>query len=241
MAGEDKEKVGQEADATPDKVQASTVADPSAQVFDTRVEDEPTDPRDRSQLGRRVKRVEDSVNTLVSKLNSFVDTLGRTQSYGTQYGNQYQEEEIDEDFLRKMTVYEKRKIEKQKSYEENYVNRIRRLGSGDQDYKEIYDEMYNNFNVIHSGDPEIDAEINWSKAQASVLKKKVSPNKPNVKGERNTAPTDLGVNATNDSTATTEIQLDDYAKEYVTRTGMKKESIEKAVKSELRPGVSGRR
>jgi len=236
---EDEKKVGLGSDAAPEK--DSTVTDPSEQVFDTKgIPAEPTDPSERSQMGRRVKRVEDSVNTLVSKLDSFVETLGRTQSYGTQYGNQYQEEEIDEDFVRKMTIYEKKKLDRQKNYEKNYVAKVRQLGSGDSDYKEIFDEMYNNFNAIHTGDPEIDADINWSKAQSSLLKRKLSPNKPNVKGERNTASTDLGVNATNDSSASQEVQLDDFAKEYVARTGMKQEKVQGALKNELRPGVSKR-
>jgi hypothetical protein len=243
MAGEDENKVGQDGNATPGK--DSTVTDPSKQVFgdgeDGKLGDagEPTDQRERSNLGRRVKRMEDTVNTLLSKLDNFVDNVGRGAIQTQNYQN-YDDEE-DEEFIRKMQKYEKKKVDRQKDYEKNYISKVRQLGSGEPDYKEIFDEMYSNFNVIHSGDPEIDARLNWADARASVLSKKISPNRPNVKGERNTASTDLGVNAINDSATSSEVQLDDFAKEFVAHTGMKKEKVESALKSDLRPGVSGRR
>lgn len=239
MADKDEKKIGQEGDATP--VKDSTVPDPYKEVFDEKDDakgiDESTDQRDRSQLGRRVKRMEDNVNTLVSKLDIFIEGVGRTST--PNYQN-YDEPE-DEEFIRKMEKYERKKSDRQTNYEKNYITKVRQLGSGDPDYKEVFDEMYANFNKVHSGDPDLDARLNWADARVSVLNKKISPNKPNVRGERNTASTDLGVNATNDSIATSEVQLDEFAKEFVSRTGMKKETVDKAFKGEMRPGVSGKR
>lgn len=237
----DKKDVGQTGDATPQK--DTTVTDPYKEVFgeeDGRqnIGDEPTDQRDRSQLGRRVKRVEDSVNTLVSKLDTFVERLGNAPMQRQDYVPY--EEQQDEEFFRKADKYERIKEERRTKYENTYMNKIRQLASGDPSAKEIYDEMFTNFNVVRSSNPEIDAETNWAKAEASILRKKVIPNKANVKGERNTAPTDLGVNATNDSVSSTEPQLDEFAKEYVARTGMSKEKVEAALKGEGRTGVTRR-
>jgi len=228
----DEKKVGQEGDATP--VKDSTVTDPYKEVFGDdagnkqSVIEEPTDQRDRSMLGRRVKRNEDIVNTLVSKIDTLVERLGSSQGQ-TQNYNTYEDQE-DEEFFRKADRYEKIKSDRHAKYESAYLTKIRQLGMGDPDGREIFAEMQERFNVVRSSNPELDAETNWAKAEASLLRKKFSPNKPNVRSERNTASTDLGVNATNDSTASQEVQLDPFAQEYVARTGMKKEKIESALK-----------
>jgi hypothetical protein len=56
--------------------------------------------------------------------------------------------------------------------------------------------------------------------------------KANVKGQRDTASTNLNITTRQEDTEEKEVELDEFAKEFVAKTGMKKESYKEALKGE---------
>ena len=77
-------------------------------------------------------------------------------------------------------------------------------------------------------------ELNYNKAKSSLLAKKMA--KPKVPGRHEKAEgTSLSVKSQTDKSESSDVELDDFAKEYVKKTGTSEESIKAALKGE--PGA----
>ena len=91
--------------------------------------------------------------------------------------------------------------------------------------------MMTNFNVRRSNDPSLDADLNYTKAKSAVLAKKISASgpKPNVKGGKDSASTDLSIESRDIAVGAKEIKLDEFAESFRKSSGMSDESVRQAV------------
>lgn len=206
------------------------------------IDDEEPDQQERTRLGRRLKRMEEQFGQIIDK----IDTLGSRQYVlpkdATETGDDLPEyvatgKDVADVVKRMYPKLKKEDLEKEQSdkekYESGYVNNFRKLGLKDGDlYEEIFNEMFTNFNNTHTGDPTVDSRINYAEAKASIMAKKVAtPNKQKstTKGERTQDSMDLSV-TTRETTHVSEMPpLDDFAKEFMAKTGMKDESAKAAL------------
>jgi len=197
--------------------------------------EEPDDNRERSNLGRKVKYLEEKL----SKLDEIAAKIDRFTSR--------KEPEPDDDAPIPMTARELRefvrreasdletsKAEKQKEYERGYLKHEASLGMdlSEEEYAEVINERLQNFNVRHTDNPNTDAELNFHKAYAAVLKKKMSKGKENpLKGKKPDGP--LGGTTTSESTtrAAATPKLDKEAAEFAAKMGLSAEMIAKALGS----------
>jgi hypothetical protein len=248
----EKEEVGQETKAANDKLAEAEVGSPYEQLLkEEKVEkgepekevEEPEDQSERSKLGRRVRRVEDSLTTILSKLDSALER--REPNYhipsSQQTSSSFQDDVPEvittyDDFKKAQKKYRDDETKEQKKYEENYFRKLDQLRTENSDlHQEVVDEMMANFNVKHSGDASVDAELNYSKAYTSLLKKKVGVIKPKVRGEKSSSSTNLSVESRETSATSSEPQLDEFAKEFVSKVGMDGESVKRALGGEVPP------
>jgi hypothetical protein len=149
------------------------------------------------------------------------------------------EEELTDEDIRKLSAYERKKMVEQQKYSQNYLRSFFMEGKNDREgdpelYDEIFNEMASNFNVRYSNDPAMDAAVNYGKAARAVFKKKTASTKPkpNVKAEKTAASTSLDVKSRAAPEPSEELELDDEAREFVRKVGMKTESVREALKGE---------
>lgn len=177
---------------------------------------EPSDNGERSKLGRKVKYIEDTVQSFqesfeekMNRLEGLLVSSNRKQDTDESYLRDYEAGDDEEiigtkaELKQFLTDYNKEtesaRQKNQAKYERDYVQTIKRLGSEEteEDHKDIYDEMMSHFNVRHSNNPLMDAEKNYLKATRSVLKKKVAApveKKNPLKGNKPKAPLGAGGN-----------------------------------------------
>ena len=84
----------------------------------------------------------------------------------------------------------------QETYQKAYVSTMVSMGNGNEQHDDVVKEMMTNFNVRRTGNPQIDAELNYAKAQAAVLSRGATKTVP-VKGEK---PAAAGVTVGNTNT-----------------------------------------
>ena len=136
-----------------------------------------------------------------------------------------------EDFEKYLSIRDKRAARERQGYEAGYGAKFLELGKDDPDYDEVEKEMLEKFNIRATGNPAVDAELNYLKAKNSLISKKTAaPAKPKFTGKQEKA-TGTGTTMTsrNVSSSEKEPELDEYAKEYIKRTGMSSESVAAAL------------
>ena len=211
------------------------VAEPKKEVVVE--EDEEPDQRERTRLGRRLKRMEEQFTQLMDKMDNLASSTKAAPYHPeetTTTGDDLPEYvATGQDVVKVLSLYERKKARDQEQYEKGYVDNFRKMGNRDPDnFEEIFTEMQTNFNVKHTGDPSVDSRINYAEAKAAVMSKKVAPTRTQkqvTKGERTQASTDLSV-STRETARTQEMpQLDDFAKEFISKTGMKEDSVKGAL------------
>lgn len=201
---------------------------------------------ERSQLGRKVaslarsnEELHNQLGQLTNNINTLVSTMGKNK------GNDepFMIPTTKEDMERMFTDFQSRQLEGHRKYESGYVATFDKLldtESDDRLRKQVEEEMLKNFNVKYSDDPARDAEVNFSKALASVLRKSTASAKPpvNVKGEKPQAVNNGSSN--NGGTKTKLPDLSPEAMDFVKMTGMSTDSVQKALARET-PGLTGRK
>jgi len=201
------------------------------------IEEEEPDQQERTRLGRRLKRMEDQFGQIMDK----IDTIStQRQQYVPPPDANVTGDDLPEyvatgqDVVKVLGVYEKKRAKEQEQYEQGYIQNFRKMGGRDGDYyEEIFNEMQTNFNIKHTGDPLIDSRINYAEAKASIMAKKIAPPKKKdaTRGERPES-SDLSVSTRETSRASDMPVLDDFAKEFIAKTGMKEDSIKGALSGE---------
>lgn len=215
---------------------------------------EPVDNAERSHLGRRLKRVEESLGTLGSlqqKLDKIAELMEpRTTSYDpfsapretgpTEEMPQYIN--TPEDF-RKFQEIEKRKEEvQQERYSKGYVGYVKSRGLRDASTPpELHSEIEKELLVTgisrymrHTGNPVKDAEINYGLAKAEVLSRKYfnDANRPNVRGDRQNPPAGVTAATRTATPAAPKVELDEYARKFVNALGKSPDDewVQKSIK-----------
>ena len=185
---------------------------------------------ERTRLGRRVKKMESTLD----EIKNYIQSLPSSPAPGA--SPKENEPEIPEyvttsaDVDKVLDNRERKKIESQKTYERQYLKRLDTFSGDDGDlHKDIVEEMVKNqkFNQILTGNPDIDARTNYAEAKAHLLSQKMSKVRPNVGGKRSSVSTDLSISSQSDRSIPEDIQLDEVAAEFVKKVGMSKESIQK--------------
>ncbi len=213
--------------------------------------EEPTDHGERSRMGRRVARMEQQFEQIISKLDSinYPQDRGTIRSRETTIENNEEIPEIvstPQDVERVINARDRKIQEEQTKYEGEYISTLNKLRPKDMDVKEeaelheetlsLMEKEWKVFGLRHSNYPNMDAELNYSKAKAAILSKKMAspkPIRPNVKGERPVVSTSLSVGSGGESHASVGLPpLDDFAADFVKRTGMKEESVREALKGD---------
>lgn len=150
----------------------------------------PTDQAARSKLGAKVAatlRKQDTIEEILAKQQQMLEQF-------MQMGGRKREEEnfdLDEPLTpRQLEKYleqhDYKKMQQQQAYEEGYRRTLTKLGPelDDNSWTEVYNEMMAHHNMVHTHNPEFDAQLNWERAQNSILRKKAPKREVNLKGDR---------------------------------------------------------
>lgn len=211
----------------------------------------------KTNFGRKQKKLENQiaeVNQNVSNLLEAVNSLVQKQSGGRD--NDF-EDDLDPDApipltmgelvdaVSKITGKQSEKVSKaQKTYENGYMKTVSNLGSQypEKVHRHIVERMFKDFNIKHSDNPSLDAELNFSKAEAAILRevrtRKTNPLDKN-KGKHNQ---NLGGGSGTDQDTKVggEIKLDKYAADFIKSIGMDEEEAQKALTGDMPMYLGGK-
>jgi len=192
----------------------------------------PPDNAERSRLGRRLSQMESKFSELVEKLENYTQRNSTNDDPFESSGDVFDMPTTPEELER---FIEKREAKKQQTvtkYETNYLTTLDKVRVDDEDeHNAIMAEMLSNFNIKHSDNAALDAKLNYADAERAMLRKKMAspaPRKVPLKGE---TPKGTGVNhgAKVEMKQAKKIELDQYASEFVSKTGMSEESVNKSL------------
>jgi hypothetical protein len=235
------------------KEEVEGVSQPEKEVVQEGLE-EPEDQVERSRLGRRVKNLETRIDTLLTKMDSYYTApradsqIPQRETASTQERATLPDVVATPDDVRAVIRADKQAeeqdiVQKETAYARTVLGFAKDNASM---HKEIVDEMYTNFNGIRAADPVVNAHLNYLSAKAAVLEKKITPQKPNLKlkGGVPNISTDLSVESKVDETHISPVRLDESAQgfvNYLKKTGMKEENINKALNKEMPYHLVGRK
>lgn len=213
-----------EGQATPPEKKDDATPQPGQQVAPGK----PKAPEDHpTNLGRKVKFLEESLGSVLNKLDTLVSRMETGGSSGTP-APQYTPPDPGQvpahvretmDYLNRQQQQER---EATRKYQEGYIAAVRR-GQDDVDddtHKLVEQELLEtNFRLYerHTNDPVRDAEINYNKALVKILRG--SKAKPNVHGDQETAPTALSSRSSNTPPKEKLIEPDPYALKFLRALG----------------------
>lgn len=206
---------------------------PKEEVIKEEVVEEPQDNRERSNLGRKVKLLEEKLSVL-DEIKAMIAKrpAARQEPEDDDSPIPMTAKELREFVRREATDLETSRAERQKEYERGYLKHEASLGMelSEEEYAEVINERLQNFNVRHTDNPKTDAELNFHKAYASVLKKKMSKGKENpLKGKKPDGPLGGPSGSENTTRAAATPKLDKEAAEFAQKMGLSAEKIAKAL------------
>lgn len=226
---------GKETSAAPEPTVKATEAEPEHQ--DEGQEEQDEDHAAKTRLGRKVKKLEevmvtkDQFNQLMSKLDTFMTRPVETQVNTEQETEMLEYVATPDDVEKVIQARENRIRSEQDTYQRAYVSQMVSMSQGNDAHDDIVKEMMTNFNVRRTGNPQIDAELNYAKAQAAVLSRQNIKTVP-VKGE-SAVGTGVTHGVTNTQTKVTLPKLTPEAESFVAymkKQGMSEESIAEALR-----------
>lgn len=210
--------------------QPETIVEPQAEVKPIEEEDH----SEKSRLGRKVKRMEEQFSNVLEKFDDFMSRSIPPQP--SPPADELPEFiQTPEDVERVVSARERKIATAQQMYSGNYIKQLQGLGNVNT---EIHDDILNemaanpNFNARHTGNPIVDARLNYAEAKASVLAKKTAGTRPNipVSGGSPISPTGISATSRNAVTPTSELpELSEASKEFIRRTGMSEEDVKAAL------------
>ena len=199
--------------------------------------------KERSRLGRKLAKVEEELLEQRKQTNELMELLR------TQLVPKPQEEKPNlpeyistpQELDQYLEYREQEKFKKQQQYNQSYARNVMGFKTNDPDiHSEILKEMDANFRAIPTGDPILDAEINYSKAKAAYYAKLASTRKVEkevpLRGGKEEVPTGLSGSSRVVIKESPLPKLDSVAQEYVDylrSKGMKEDDINKFVKTTL--------
>ncbi len=202
---------------------------------------EPADQSERSQLGRRVKRMEDSISSIDRKLSEY---------FSGQQSNQPQPDQPDQqivstaaDVYKVLENHEKRKEQSRQQYSNEFLKEVQNLSYDNPDlHAEVTREMFevpnSPFNQYRTGNAIADANWNYSRAMQAVLAKKhARPMNQQTGGNQPSrqqmTATGVSVGTRTQTSTVPPVQLDEFAARFV--KGMNPETAQRALSGELPP------
>lgn len=214
---------------------------------DTNLQPEPDDNKIRSELGRKVKSLEESFTSLNSKLDFLIDR----QPDHSQQDNSPEDDneeffpntkkEFNEAVDKRVTEIQSQEKKAIENYNDTYIKAIEdfRDNTG-EDYEAICDELSKNFNFRHSNNAKMDARLNFLEASNAYYRKKSTTKENPLHGKDNDLPLGTGGGDRHiDNHEDNVPKLDDYAADYMRKTGMSEDSVKNAMKRELPPSLKG--
>ncbi len=196
--------------------------------------DDLTQP-EKSALGRRLKRLEETQDQLLEGFNEIRDLLRKPS------GKDAENNDGPPEYV--STVSDVLKIEdwveeQGEAYAKDYMKVVSKLSRDNQDeHESIFKEMMENFNIKRgkrrdpkTWNPYADAEINYANAKASYLSKKYANLKPrpNLKGDK--PPGGFTVETDDVRGAEKAIELDDTSKAFLKSIGKDNKWAREAMK-----------
>lgn len=205
----------------------------------------------KTNFGRKTKNLEDQVKSLTDNMNSLVDLI-KSGGLNQRQGKQDNElnDAFDDDTPIPLTMgglaqviaqmnnqTSNKQTESQKKYENGYMKTVENLGSSysDKVHKVIVERMFKDFNVKHSDNPALDAQLNFREAEAAILRevrtRKANPLDKN-KGKKNKG---LGgsTGSDQDTRQSDPITLDKYASDFIASIGMSEDDAKKALEGDM--------
>jgi len=201
-------------------------------------EDDKSEQRLRSWVGRKLKPIEEQLGEYGNRLEAVLSRLEQAGSYRPQQQVEEEPEVVTttKDVEKVLTRVRQREMTEQQKYELGYINQLKQFAGVNKDlHAEIVQEMMTNFNVKHSTNPMLDARANYSEAKAALLSKKLATPaqpKPNVSGKKPVASTNISVESESSQRATPDVELDPEAQDFLTRIGADKNWAKEALKGE---------
>lgn len=205
----------------------------------------------KTNFGRKTKNLEDQVKSLTDNMNSLVDLIksgGLTKQAGNQdndKGNAFDDDTpipltmggLAQVIAQMNNQTSNKQSESQKKYENGYMKTVENLGSSysDKVHKVIVERMFKDFNVKHSDNPALDAQLNFREAEAAILRevrtRKANPLDKN-KGKKNKG---LGgsTGSDQDTRQSDPITLDKYASDFIASIGMSEDDAKKALEGDM--------
>jgi hypothetical protein len=215
------------------------------------LDDDLEDQRDRSRLGRRLKRLEGTIETLVSSLESERQQRQIAEYMRSQQPKQTRDFDQDEpsrnddivttetDVERVVDKRERRKVEEAERYQNGFVAQLNAFkGNNPKLHQKIVEELITNFNRKITGNPQVDARLNYAEAKAALATKLLASQsqkaKPNVAGGTQSA-TGVSASSTAQKSGKGDIwsRLDKEAADYAKSLKMTEEEVEEALAGDL--------
>ena len=200
--------------------------------------------KESSKLGRKVKGISEELEELKSMMRQMMEKRERDR-------DEQGEDSIvatREDVINVIREQERVKEEKRQQYNKAAEKAIIDLGMtlDDDEFVEVYKIAQKNWKA-KTGNAAIDAELNYNAALSSYLSgkiKKPGPSKPANPLEKNTGKESKNLGGSSESKVKVKEkvmpELDDYAKDFVARTGMSEESVIKALDGPAPTYLSGK-
>lgn len=246
----DEKVTDEQLDTAADVVEETVVAE---EVKEEEIETKPEETEeikeevkeDIPQEPDKLQQFELSLNEIKYSMQDMFDQFNERLASNTGVSQPAREEEIDMDapatvgdiarIIRDAKAEETAKAqEKQQAsteYHNGYVKSLTKLGRTvtNEEYEVIYNKMVSDYDTVITGKPEVDAELNWHRAKADVVKSS-APTNP-VTGNRNTGPSpQLDVTTTNTAPAPVKkMKLDKVAEEFVKMSNMDDDTVNDAL------------
>jgi len=186
----------------------------------------------KSNLGRKLAAMEARQKELIDKIETLTSS-SNDEDPDDEFEIPTTREEFRAALKREQEIQHAQQQKTQVEYEQKYLGAVDALSGEDEaTHDEIYNEMMANFNVKISDNPELDAQLNYAKAEASLLKKKVGTKTNPLKGNNEYSNKQTPQKMVKKTTSTP-TKLSGPEAEYARMMGMSEEQIQNAVGKEV--------
>lgn len=210
--------------------------------------EEPADNRERSNLGRRVKSMEDTMQKFIEQAGMLIQSNIKPKDETPpepEFPSDYIPTNVSE-LDRWYETKQKQETRKREAYQSSYRTQLDVLGqeTPPEIHKAIINEMMENFNIKRSDSGMQDATTNYLNAKVKYLEKIVTAPKNPLSKNEGKDNKNLGGPAGSPSQqpkTPPPVKLDEYAAEFVRRIGMKDEQVNKALTGEMPTSLLGKK
>lgn len=221
--------------ATPETTESQPVTEPVSEtkpVAEDKTAGE-TDQQFRSGLGRRVSRIEDSVNSFIQEMRQSAMDRNAPVTPDTS-NNDPQYVTTEEDVKKVIYKMENERTVQTRNYNENYLNHLARLGMeeglNDTEFNRLEELTKTTFNALSYRDPSTDAERNFLKAMRIIDRERLSKNSKtmNLKGDNPVGTGIVSSNVVNHSEVS--VKLDKHAQDFVNHYKISSDKVSQILK-----------